>query len=931
MFYLKNLIPALTVLSLFSTGCFLKKNETKIETDEKFSERDEMEKAMQQEFLMTADPALGYIPKERLIAALDYKRKLMAARGAGINAFTWTERGPSNIAGRTRAVFIDSRDATGNTVFAASVSGGIWKATNFKAAANPTWTQVNPSMGSLAVSAMAQDPSNGNIIYAGTGEGWFNSDAVRGNGIWKSADGGSTWNKLTSTDSTVTNANGQTLHNFDFIQDIVVNSSGVVFASSRPNKFCNTGGIFRSTNGGANWTRVIGSLQPGATTCAGAYNFYGADLEIASNGDLFATTGYNNNGTSDTANYGRIWYSSATINGDNTGAANTWTDITPPGEPWQRIEIAPSNTNPSVVYALLEGTGNAIGAIKKTTNSGATWTDLPIPTWCNQGSNSSDFTNGQAFYNLIVQVNPTNENTVIIGGIDLFKSTNGGTSWTQITQWARNCTSSPGGSQLPTVHADQHNIIFYPGSATELIATNDGGIYYSSAGGTSWATTTTPNLNGGNQTTISEKNIGYNTIQLYATDVHPSKADYFLIGSQDNGSLQLTSAALGVAVEASIGGDGGYSHIDQTDGNLQVISYVYNNYYYSRDGGNRFTRISFNENGMFINPSDLDDRKKVLYSGSGPNQLGLISNLAGTGSPTFSANALPALGSRKISAVKADPTVSGGGTVWVAGFDSIRKDGYTPLNPVIIKVTNANTSTPVASATTVLNSSTVSLNGAYISSIDVDPADAKHLLVTLSNYGIPSVFESTDAGNSFINIEGNLPDIPVRWGMFLPASAIVDGTNGGGILLATEIGVWFTQTSSGSSTVWLPQNSGLPNVRCDMLRYRPSDGLLAVATHGRGLFTASLTLLPTVVPPGSNPNTFIDYISATQQQLFVKVGNLNITSMEIRLFAADGKLVYSSKTNYADQNITIAHLARGSYILKIYGNNNERYTKQFIK
>jgi hypothetical protein len=911
MHHLRNTILALTVISLCSTGCMIKKSEKKVEKEETFSERDEMEKAMEQEFIMTVDPALGYIPKERLIAALAYQRRLIAARGSGINAITWAERGPNNIAGRTRALFIDARDATGNTVFAASVSGGIWKTTNFKTATNPTWVQVNPNMGSLAVCALAQDSSNKNIMYAGTGEGWFNSDAVRGNGIWKSTDGGTTWNQLASTDSTANSSS----HNYDFVNDIVV-SNGIVFASARPSRFCNRGGVFRSADGGTTWTRVIGTQKPWATTCdAGIYDFYAADLEVASNGDIYATTGYNNKGASDTANYGRIFRSSAATNGTNVGAINTWTDITPPGSIWQRIEIAVAPGNPAVIYALLQGQGDGIGAIKKSTDFGATWSDLTIPTWCNQGSNSADFTNGQAFYDLIVQVDPTNENNVIIGGIDLFKSTNGGTTFNQLTQWARNCTT------LPVVHADQHNVIFYPGSGSELIATNDGGIYYSSNGGTTWATSTIFNLNGANKTTISDKNIGYNVTQLYACDIHPLTTNYFLVGSQDNGSFELTSPGLGNGVEASIGGDGGYCHIDQTDGSLQILSYVYNNFYYSRNGGTSFIRTSFNDNGFFINPSDLDDGKKVLYSSSISGQMGLVSNLA-VGTPSFSNVSISSLGIRKVSAVKVDPTVSGGGSVWLGGYDSTGS-----LRPIVIKVSSANT-TPVTDVATQLSSAPL---GAYISSIDIDPSNGNHILVTLSNYGIVSVYESTDGGNSFNNIEGNLPDVPVRWGMIIPANAGVDGIIGGGILVATETGVWFAQTTNGSLTSWLPQASGLPNVRCDMLRYRPSDNLLAVATHGRGLFTANLTPVVTGIPSVPNTKNFIDYISTTQQQVFVKVGNLNTTTMEVQVFAMDGKLVYSSKTKYASQNIPISQLARGGYILKIYGNKNEQFTKQFIK
>jgi photosystem II stability/assembly factor-like uncharacterized protein len=901
-YYFRSLAIVAVIIIVCFSGCILKNGEKEFEGTEAFSERDEMQKAMQQEFMMTVDPALGYVPKERLTAALAYERKL--ARMSRGNAITWQERGPANISGRTRAVIIDSRDATNNTVFAGSVSGGIWKTTNFKAT-NPTWTPVNESMGSIAVCALAQDPSSPNTIYAGTGEGWFNSDAVRGNGIWKSTDGGTTWNKLATTDSTAGNT-----HDFDFVQDIVVNNQGIVFASCR-SVFCNRGGILRSANGGATWTRVIGRFVNGATEpCDSAYNFFGTDLELASNGDMYACTGL----SIEFAQNGRI-FRSGVANGSNIGTSNTWTDITPAGI-WQRIEIAIAPSNPAVVYALLEGPSDGIGAIKKSTNFGATWINLPNPSWCNQGSTSNDFTNGQAFYNLIVQVDPDDENTVIIGGIDLFKSTNGGASWSQITQWSRGC------SGLPSIHADQHNVLFFPSSTNELIATNDGGIYYSSTGGSTWVTTTATNVNGSISISYSPKNFGYNVTQFYACDIHPTQTNYFLAGAQDNGTQRFNSAGLNTTVEASIGGDGGFCHIDQTDGSIQILSNVYNNYFYSRNGGNSFSRMDFNSSGFFINPSDYDDSKKVLYSAYLPGQLGIISNLT-TASPSFASRSIPELGIRKVSAVKVDPTVSGGGTIWIAGWDSSR----VPTSPNVIKLTNSNTS-PVAAVSTTL---TAAPGGSYISSIDVDPGNANHILITLSNYGIVSVYESTNGGTSFANIEGNLPDIPVRWGMFLPATTSVDGVTGGGILVATEVGVWFAQTTNGSITAWTPLNTGLPNVRTDMLRLRTSDNLLAAATHGRGLFTTNLASIgggPVVPPPAAS---FINYISATRQELFIKVGNLNITTMQVRLFAADGKLVYSSKTQYASQTIPISQLATGTYIVKIDGSENEHFTKKFVK
>ena len=116
---------------------------------------------------------------------------MVNARTTQITDLTWTERGPNNIGGRSRAILIDKRDPTGNTVFAASVSGGIFKTTNFTSA-SANWTVVDDHMANLAVTVLIQDPSNFNTMYAGTGEGWFNVDAVRGAGIFKSTDGGIT-------------------------------------------------------------------------------------------------------------------------------------------------------------------------------------------------------------------------------------------------------------------------------------------------------------------------------------------------------------------------------------------------------------------------------------------------------------------------------------------------------------------------------------------------------------------------------------------------------------------------------------------------------------------------------------------------------------------------------------------------------------------
>ncbi|HLX93243.1 MAG TPA: T9SS type A sorting domain-containing protein [Puia sp.] len=166
--------------------------------------------------------------------------------------------------------------------------------------------------------------------------------------------------------------------------------------------------------------------------------------------------------------------------------------------------------------------------------------------------------------------------------------------------------------------------------------------------------------------------------------------------------------------------------------------------------------------------------------------------------------------------------------------------------PQLYVIGGASTGGPTASKISSLSLS----SGSYISSIDVEKGNKSHLLLTVSNYGLASVWESTDKGTTWTSLDNNgvnLPDIPVRWGMIVPSNANV-GTGGGngGILLATDLGVWSTASSSGTSTVWTQNSSGMGNVSTYQLRLRAADNALVAATHGRGLFSTTLQniLLP---------------------------------------------------------------------------------------
>ena len=172
-------------------------------------------------------------------------------------------------------------------------------------------------------------------------------------------------------------------------------------------------------------------------------------------------------------------------------------------------------------------------------------------------------------------MDPLDENTVIVGGIDLFRTTDAGTNWDQISKWSNNNNLAALGVSL--VHADQHAIVFKPGSSTEAIFGTDGGVYYSSEV-----------QNSGSSAVINSRNTGYNVTQFYTCAIHPDAGeDQFLAGTQDNGTQRFTTAGINETNDV-FGGDGAYCAIDQTEPSIQIVSYIRNYYGYQQMKDNHF-------------------------------------------------------------------------------------------------------------------------------------------------------------------------------------------------------------------------------------------------------------------------------------------------------------------------------------------------------
>ncbi|MFZ1528052.1 MAG: fibronectin type III domain-containing protein [Ferruginibacter sp.] len=499
------------------------------------------------------------------------------------------------------------------------------------------------------------------------------------------------------------------------------------------------------------------------------------DLELSSTGRLHVICGYYNSAAA-SAGY-RYTDNPATV------SSTTWTSPATTFPTQYNVAI---ESNGNTLYALPSNSAWGVPTIYKSTNGGANWAAT---------GTTPAFTSGQAWYCMAVAIDPNNANNVIVGSLDCYKTTNGGTSWTKISEWV--------GTTGQYVHADQQIITWR--NNNQVLVGCDGGVHYSANGGT----------------TFTDRNQGLRIKQFYSVAISPTSTNYFLAGAQDNGVHQLNTAGVGASVEVT-GGDGAFVHIDQNQGQYQWGSYVYNQYRRSTNSGSAWTSVNYSSTaGQFINPSDYDDVNNIMYASGNANTFVRWSNPQ-SGS-TFTAVTMSGLSSGKVTAVKVSPYTNH--TVYFGGGGS----GFTPS---LIKATAAN-ATP---AFTSIIGTGMTTTSARISCIELG-TDEQNIIVVYSNYGVNNVWVSNNGGTSWTAVDGNLPDMPVRWAMFYPG----DNTKA---IIATETGIWQTSLINAASTVWEPE-PGFPNVRTDMLQYRASDNLLAAATHGRGLFTTTLTAGPT--------------------------------------------------------------------------------------
>ncbi len=772
------------VLVISMAGCRFSSNKTVAyspvereyfggEKDDENEEYDGMKEVMELEFELTRDQRLGYVPVSRLISSVDKEYK---ARRAGINArvtgLSWFERGPvSNVvgpsngnlrgpsnnavtSGRTRAIWVDLNDPSNKTVWLGSVSGGLWKTNDITA--NPAnWIAVNDFFDNLAITSICQSPANKNVMYFGTGEKTFNSDAVRGGGIWKSTDNGITWTLLPGT------------QNFWNVSRILCDAAGNVYVAT----IGSGSGIQRSSDGGVTWTNITPTVPAGTSTRI-------SEMRISSTGRLHIVCGYYNTAVGASGHF--YTDNPATVTGE------TW--LSP-------VTSYPTNYNVELtvvgntLYALPANSSFLTPTIYKSTDGGATWTALPQ----NLGGSTEPTINaGQGWFDLAIGADPSNPDVVIAGGLNFFRSENGGASWTQITRWV--------GSNLNYVHADHHTVVW---NGSQVLVGTDGGIFYSTDNGQSFV----------------DRNVGLRTKQFYACAIHPTLTNYFLAGSQDNGTHQFNTAGLAGSIEI-LGGDGGFVHIDEDEPQFQFGSTTNGNYRRSINGGSSWSSVSNNLSslGQFINPTDYDDRNNRMYTSAGSGGAGTYIRWDNPQSGnTFSQVSIGSATTSAITSVKVSPYTN-------------NKVFFGSSQARVVRVDNAQQGFPLSVN---ISGSNFPASGNSVSYVNVGTTD-DYLIATFSNYGVGHVYVTSVGGGAtgWENISGNLPDVPVRWAMFYPE-------DNDKAIIATEMGIYETDDINGSSTLWTP-NTSFPVVRTNMLQYRYTDRTILAATHGRGLWTAQI-------------------------------------------------------------------------------------------
>ena len=917
---MKKFLPALAMLLLVAAGLvFVRTNQKTSDAGQQLpagANEENRELRREMERMQLADPATGAIPKG--IAFLE--RYFAAGMPQAVSdrfAPDWVARGPWNVGGRTRALAFDVTDE--NRILAGGVSGGIWLSED----GGQTWTRKTPLNAHPGCVSVAQDtrPGHTDTWYYLTGEYLGNGSTSAGgafflgDGMFKSTDGGNTWAPLGATDDGTQQefANPWQANYRVVVDPTALDSQGVVYAAALST-------IYRSINGGATWTDVLGGIDEPPYA-------YFTDVAISSAGVLYAT--FDSEGSKK-----GIWRST---NG------TTWTNITPANFPavYDRfvIGINPNDENEVYFLGATPGSGHYNNYIQSDdwtslwkynylsgdgTGAGGVWEDrsMNLP---NIGTEFDRFA-AQGGYDLVVKIQP-GTNNVFIGGTNIYRSTDGFATPNNTTHIGgyKPATYLPYFELYPNHHPDIHDLLFLPSNSNVMLSASDGGLH---------------RTEDCNATTVdwTRLNNGYHTTQFYTAiiDKNAPNDPTIIGGLQDNGNFFVNSNDPTATWKQTVNGDGAYGAIAPNKA-FYILSIQQGRVAKCNidDQGNvtAYQRIDpigrVKDDYLFINPLALDpNNSDILYLPAGDrlyrqDQLNSIPlnnewDSIATGWTKFPDTLAPFNddnGAHVISAIAVSQT------------NPANRVYLGPSRNRVFRIDNADTGTPSFTQMP----SPLGGSGGYINCIAVDPDNADHIVLVYSNYAVYSIYRSLNGGQNWQKVGGNLEagvsgggNAPsVRWVSILP---FPDGTRK--YFCGTSVGLFSADTlklhTSTAGTVWTLEASGLiGSAVVPFVDVRASDGLVVAATHGVGLFTANFTPPVATHEPVKTPVVKVWPNPAWDFAAF-QVSDTGAENVQVRLFDFQGKLVRQTQFTGEYGKVDLNGLAAGTYVYELRG---KRWTK----
>lgn len=620
--------------------------------------------------------------------------------------------------GNGRINFVAVSPGNHQEIYAATASGGVWKSID----GGHTWNTTFDQLSRLGTSCVAINPDDNDIILVGTGDrDAFDTKAF---GIMKSTDRGLTWQ----------NGGLNTGLNDNNINKIIYNPqrANTIYASTN-------GSIYRSYDGGNNWNQVYSGFN--------VKNLYfnPADTNILyGSGDAFCIS----------------------VNGGNTFVKRN--DL--PHDTC-RVEVAVSPSNPSIVYILASSQNSTFGGLYRSTDAGLTFALMSSqPNIFGYDAAGNDDA-GQAWYDMALTVSPTNENEIFTGGVNIWKSINGGASWINLTEWTYNHSGK-------YTHADIHYLGFYGDS---IYCGSDGGIFVSPASGEDW----------------SDLSAGIGNTQFYAFSNSRINGSLVVAGAQDNGSNVFKNGTW----THIYGADGFEALTDPVDENVMYFSSQSGGIMRSLDGGATVESINnTGSEGAWLTPYCMDPfERSILYMGL--NEIYFSGDYGSTWGQVST--------SESNGAYYDELTMAPKNSNYIYASSSKRfiysHDGGGTWHYIIPS------------------------SAFYITGITVADYDPKKVWISMSGSSGDKVMKSTDGGLTWINYTDNISGVGLNCILHQPESH-------DGIYVGTESGIFFRDSTMNA---WIPFDDGLPKVKVTELEISWPAKKLRAATYGRGIWESN--------------------------------------------------------------------------------------------